>query len=217
MSIHINIVSRNQRAAQRKANAAAGHQLYDLRSEATRAKAIGGMSNVFTQTAGAITPMIFTGVYERFPELQVCWIECGVGWIPHLMEAIDDRYWRNRVWGDLPISAPPSTYWHRNNAATYIIDRSGVALRHDGFSAVLAVHVCLASLRVDDPHEAGSTTQPVGDLGQHLSRPVAGRQHLDRQVRSQVRIADGLRIGNSIPRKTTSSSVIRVVKGATGS
>jgi predicted TIM-barrel fold metal-dependent hydrolase len=130
VSIHINIVSRSQRAAQRKANAAAGHQLYDVRSEATRAKAIGGMSNVFTQTAGAITPMIFTGVYERFPELQVCWIECGVGWIPHLMEAIDDRYWRNRVWGDLPISAPPSMYWHRNNAATYIIDRSGVALRH---------------------------------------------------------------------------------------
>ena len=24
----------------------------------------------------------------------------------------------------------PSTYWHSNNAASYIIDRSGVALRH---------------------------------------------------------------------------------------
>jgi predicted TIM-barrel fold metal-dependent hydrolase len=130
VSIHINIVSRSQRAAQRKATAAAGHHLYDLRSEATRAKAIGGMSNVFTQTAGAITQMIFTGVYERFPELRIGWIECGVGWIPHLIEAIDDRYWRNRVWGDLPISEPPSTYWHRNNAASYIIDRSGVALRH---------------------------------------------------------------------------------------
>ncbi len=130
VSIHINIISRAQRAAQRKATAAAGHHLYDLRSEATRAKAIGGMSSVFTQTAGAISSMIFTGVYERFPELQICWIECGVGWIPHFLEAIDDRYWRNRVWGDLPISKPPSAYWHANNAASYIIDRSGVALRH---------------------------------------------------------------------------------------
>jgi predicted TIM-barrel fold metal-dependent hydrolase len=130
VSIHINIISRAQRAAQRKAAAAAGHHLYDLRSEATRAKAIGGMSSVFTQTAGAITSMIFNGVYERFPELQVCWIECGVGWIPHFLEAIDDRYWRNRVWGDLPITRAPSTYWHSNNAASYIIDRSGVALRH---------------------------------------------------------------------------------------
>ena len=49
-----------------------------------------------------MTDMIFTGVFERFPELQVCWIETGVGWIPHLLECLDDRWWRNRVWGDLP-------------------------------------------------------------------------------------------------------------------
>jgi predicted TIM-barrel fold metal-dependent hydrolase len=74
--------------------------------------------------------MIFTGVFERFPELQVCWIESGVGWIPHFIEAVDDRYWRNRVWGDLPIKHPPSFYWYRNNAATFITDRSGIALRN---------------------------------------------------------------------------------------
>ena len=72
-----------------------------------------------------MTQMIFTGVFERFPELQMCWIETGVGWIPHFIESIDDRYWRNRVWGDLPITEPPSSYWYRNNAATFITDRSG--------------------------------------------------------------------------------------------
>ena len=130
VSIHINIVSRKQRAAQRRATEKAGPALYDMSSEATRAKAIGGMSNVFSATAGAITQMIFTGVFERFPELQVCWIESGVGWIPHFIEAVDDRYWRNRVWGDLPIKHPPSFYWYRNNAATFITDRSGIALRN---------------------------------------------------------------------------------------
>jgi predicted TIM-barrel fold metal-dependent hydrolase len=132
VSIHINIVSRKQRAAQRKAAQAAGSGpgLYDMSSEATRAKAIGGMSAVFAMTAGAITAMIFQGVFERFPELQICWIETGVGWIPHLIESVDDRYWRNRVWGDLPIKQSPSFYWYRNNAATFITDRSGIALRH---------------------------------------------------------------------------------------
>ena len=130
VSIHINIISRKQRAAQRKASAAAGNTLYDMTSEATRAKAIGGMSHVFSMAAGAITSMLFTGVYDRFPELQICWIETGVGWIPHLLESIDDRYWRNRVWGDLPIKEPPSYYWYRNNAASFITDRSGIALRH---------------------------------------------------------------------------------------
>jgi predicted TIM-barrel fold metal-dependent hydrolase len=34
------------------------------------------------------------------------------------------------VWGDLPIQEPPSFYWYRNNAASFITDRSGVELRH---------------------------------------------------------------------------------------
>jgi predicted TIM-barrel fold metal-dependent hydrolase len=130
VSIHINIISRNQRMAQRKAAAAQGNQLYDMASEATRAKAIGGMSHVFAMTTGAMTAMIFQGVFERFPALQICWIETGVGWIPHFLECVDDRWWRNRAWGDLSIKQPPSFYWHRNNAASFIVDRSGIELRH---------------------------------------------------------------------------------------
>ncbi|HWS44651.1 MAG TPA: amidohydrolase family protein [Acidimicrobiia bacterium] len=130
VSVHINIISRAQRSASRKAAAATGNRLYDLRSEAARAKAIGGMSHVFAMTTGVMTDMIFTGVFERFPELQVCWIETGVGWIPHFLECLDDRWWRNRVWGDLPLEEPPSFYWHRNNAASFIIDHSGVELRN---------------------------------------------------------------------------------------
>ena len=72
-----------------------------MSSAATRAKAIGSMSHVFSMTAGSITQMLFSGVFERFPELQMCWIETGVGWLPHMLEAIDDRYWRNRSWGQL--------------------------------------------------------------------------------------------------------------------
>jgi predicted TIM-barrel fold metal-dependent hydrolase len=128
--IHINIISRASRSAGRKAAAAKGNQLYNMASEATRAKAIGGMSHVFAMATGAMTDMIFTGVFERFPELQICWIETGVGWIPHFLECIDDRWWRNRVWGDLPLSEPPSSYWYRNNAASFITDRSGVELRN---------------------------------------------------------------------------------------
>ncbi|MFM8972561.1 MAG: amidohydrolase family protein, partial [Actinomycetota bacterium] len=130
VTIHINIISRAQRSASRRAAAAKGNKLYDMASEATRAKAIGGMSHVFSMTTGAMTDLIFTGVFERFPELQVVWIETGVGWIPHFLECLDDRWWRNRVWGDLPLSEPPSTYWFRNNAATFIVDRTGVELRN---------------------------------------------------------------------------------------
>ncbi len=130
VSIHINIISRAQRSRSRKAAASSGNALYDMSSEATRAKAIGGMSHVFSMAAGNITSMLFTGVFDRFPELQVAWIETGVGWLPHFIECLDDRYWRNRSWGDLPIEHAPSFYWYRNNAASFILDRSGIALRH---------------------------------------------------------------------------------------
>jgi predicted TIM-barrel fold metal-dependent hydrolase len=130
VAIHINIISRRQRGASRKAAAKSGNTLYDMTSEATRAKAIGGMSHVFSMAAGNMSSMLFTGVFERFPTLQICWIETGVGWIPHLLEALDDRWWRNRVWGDLPLTEPPSFYWYRNNAASFITDHTGVELRH---------------------------------------------------------------------------------------
>jgi predicted TIM-barrel fold metal-dependent hydrolase len=130
VSVHINLVGRATRLAERKAAVASGKARYDMSSAATRAKAIGGMSNVFAMSAGGITQMLFSGVFERFPALQMCWIEIGVGWLPHFLEAIDDRYWRNRSWGRLDIREPPSFYWYRNNSATFITDRSGIALRH---------------------------------------------------------------------------------------
>jgi len=130
VAIHINIMSRAQRSAARKTAAKTGNTRYDMSSAAARAKAIGSMSHVFSATAGALTQMLFSGVFERFPELQICWIETGVGWLPHLLESIDDRYWRNRSWGQLEITEPPSFYWRRNNAASFITDRSGIELRH---------------------------------------------------------------------------------------
>jgi predicted TIM-barrel fold metal-dependent hydrolase len=130
VAVHINIISRAARSKSRKAAAAEGNRLVRKNTEATRAKAIGGMSHVFAMATGAITDMILTGVYERFPELHVAWIETGVGWIPHFLECVDDRWWRNRAWGDLSIKQPPSFYWHRNNAASFIVDRSGIELRH---------------------------------------------------------------------------------------
>jgi predicted TIM-barrel fold metal-dependent hydrolase len=130
VSIHINIISRAQRSAGRKAAARSGNVLYDMSSEAARAKAIGSMSHVFSVTAGSMTQMLFSGVFDRFPELQMCWIETGVGWLPHMLESIDDRYWRNRSWGRLSMQHPPSHYWRTNNAASFISDRSGIALRH---------------------------------------------------------------------------------------
>ena len=85
---------------------------------------------MFSTVPSTIGQLIFTGVFERFPELHVSMIETGVGWMPHFLEQIDDRYWRNRSWGNIPINQPPSYYWFKNMSATFISDRNGIENRY---------------------------------------------------------------------------------------
>jgi predicted TIM-barrel fold metal-dependent hydrolase len=132
--IHINLISRRARQSQRKAAAGAALRgskgVYGGTAAKANAKAVAGLGSVFSVVPSTIGQLIFTGVFERFPELSVVMIETGVGWIPHFLEQIDDRYWRNRSWGNIPIKEAPSFYWYRNMAATFIIDRNGIHNRH---------------------------------------------------------------------------------------
>jgi predicted TIM-barrel fold metal-dependent hydrolase len=132
--IHINLVSRRARQNQRKAAEAAAAKgsggLYGGKAAKANAKAVAGLGSVFSTVPSTIGQLIFTGTFERFPDLHVAMIETGVGWIPHFLEQIDDRYWRNRSWGNIPIKEPPSFYWFRNMSATFITDFNGVENRH---------------------------------------------------------------------------------------
>lgn len=132
--IHINLVSRRARQSQRKAAEAAkakgGGGLYGGKAAKANAKAVAGLGSVFSTVPSTIGQLIFTGTFERFPDLHVAMIETGVGWIPHFLEQIDDRYWRNRSWGNIPIKEPPSFYWFRNMSATFITDFNGVENRY---------------------------------------------------------------------------------------
>lgn len=132
IAIHIFMTSRQARIAQQEAaNRAGGTHLYGGPRGRASARAVGGLAGVFSSVPGTITQFIFTGVFERHPALRVALIETGVGWIPHLLEQMDDRYWRNRSWGELPITQPPSYYWRNNMAASFVTDPVGVRLRHE--------------------------------------------------------------------------------------
>src|SRR5438876_342537 len=93
--IHINLISRATRQAQRQAAIkAGGSSLYGAAKEAqAKAKAVGSLGAVFTMVTGAIGNLIFTGVFERFPDLHIACIETGVGWLAHYFEQLDDRSW----------------------------------------------------------------------------------------------------------------------------
>ena len=69
---------------------------------------------------------IFNGVFERFPGLTVVGGEVGAGWVPFLLQEIDDRYRRNRYWCEVDLSMLPSEYYRRNCKVGLVNDQFGV-------------------------------------------------------------------------------------------
>jgi predicted TIM-barrel fold metal-dependent hydrolase len=129
--IHINVISRAARQRAREApTKAGGRDLYGG-ARGAGARAASGLASVFAMAPGVVGQLIFTGVFARHPGLRIAMIETGVGWIPHFLEQMDDRFWRNRSWTDLPITEPPSTYWHANMAASFIRDDNGIRNRYE--------------------------------------------------------------------------------------
>jgi predicted TIM-barrel fold metal-dependent hydrolase len=78
-----------------------------------------------------MSELIMTGLFDRFPRLQILGVETEVGWIPEALEQLDNFYWRNRTHTGVNIRRLPSDYFHSNFTCTFITDRTGVRNRYD--------------------------------------------------------------------------------------
>lgn len=84
--------------------------------------------------ADMITDMaeiIQSGVHDRFPDLTWVAVETGSGWIPYLLEQMDDRWWRNRNWLPVALKHEPSFYYRRNWLSSLMIDNYAIKNRHE--------------------------------------------------------------------------------------
>jgi hypothetical protein len=60
-----------------------------------------------------VTSMLFGGVPERFPDLQVVFQESGIGYLPYLLKRLDDAY--HEFGYEVPtVDRPPSEYVDEN-------------------------------------------------------------------------------------------------------
>lgn len=78
------------------------------------------MGGAVAEFSGMFARMIYSGMFDRYPGLQMVMAECGAGWVPHCVEHMDDHWWRNRVWGQSNLKQLPSYYFHNNWKAVYI-------------------------------------------------------------------------------------------------
>ncbi len=77
-----------------------------------------------------INIMLYSGVFDRFPDLRIGLIEAGVGWLPWACEYMDRTWEMQRHWTECKIKHPPSHYFDQNVYASFINDPVGVELRH---------------------------------------------------------------------------------------
>ena len=98
--------------------------------------------------------LMFSGLFERFPNLKLYFAETMVGWIPYTLEQVDDiyersRYWAEREYGLEPLARPPSDYLLKQAVWGFLHDPFGVRMRH-------TYGVQNALWGSDFPHSAGN-------------------------------------------------------------
>lgn len=76
-----------------------------------------------------IPELIASGVHDRFPRLTFVAAETGAGWIPYILEQLDDRWWRNRHWLPVRLAREPSAYFRAHWRCTFMIDAMAVQNR----------------------------------------------------------------------------------------
>ena len=93
--------------------------------------------------------LIFSGVLDRFPELQIVSAENNCGWMPYYFQRMDRAFDRGRFGAGFTLSLKPSEYFRRQMYCTYIDDYVGVANRQ-------FIGVDRLMWSSDYPHQASS-------------------------------------------------------------
>ena len=80
----------------------------------------------------SLSHIIFSGVFERFPKLQVGSIEMELSWAPHFLDRMDFTYTQRAAgdtWHRFKEDMLPSDYFHRNVFLSFQEDALGIKMR----------------------------------------------------------------------------------------
>ncbi|MER5181653.1 amidohydrolase family protein [Streptomyces sp. NPDC002896] len=110
-----------------------------------------GATIIFGNSIASMTDYILAGVLHRFPRLKLLYAEAQIGWIPYLLERLDDVWQTHRGWahGQDNCPEPPSTYYYRQITSCFFKDAVGIDLLDK-------VGTANAVFETDYPHQDGT-------------------------------------------------------------
>ena len=106
---------------------------------------------IFGNSVGAMADYLYSGVFARYPNMKVLFAEAQIGWIPYLLERIDDVWETHRGWSHSQqyVKERPSTYYSDHIFSTFFKDAVGVSL-------IDQVGEDNATFETDYPHQDGT-------------------------------------------------------------
>jgi predicted TIM-barrel fold metal-dependent hydrolase len=84
--------------------------------------------NMFANSSTSLIDYLFSGVLVRHPELKLLYAEAQIGWIPYVLERIDDVWETHRGWSESQkyVQDEPSQYYYRQVTSCFFKDSVGV-------------------------------------------------------------------------------------------
>jgi len=124
-------------------------------------------TGIFTNSAMSMIDWLFSGKLIEFPGLKLLYAECQIGWIPYVLERVDD-IWRTHLWSrdEKKVPFPPSAQYYSNMYSCFFKDHVGVRM----LDIVGEDNICF---EVDYPHQDGTwpnTMSVAQDIFGHLTQ-----------------------------------------------
>ncbi|MCH2170527.1 amidohydrolase [Myxococcota bacterium] len=90
-----------------------------------------GATKAGSYTIPVTTDLMFSGMFDRFPDIKLALVESNIGWIPTLLEQCDDMFLRYRFFTNAhdKMKGMPSDIFHKHFYATFMVDTVGIQLR----------------------------------------------------------------------------------------
>jgi len=129
MPIHIH-VGLKQAGGRQKGVAPSARTAQEVPAFLAKLPDLQGMGGAIGDASGFMSEFIYSGMFDRFPNLHIVGAEIGAGWVPNLLEHMDDHWWRNRTWTDSQLELLPSEYFRRNWSVAFIREPFAMAVRH---------------------------------------------------------------------------------------
>lgn len=133
------------------------------------------MSTTVITMAGAMSTLAHltgSGVLMRHPDMKFVLTESEAGWIPWLLQTLDNMQHRRNFSAQVPLDLKPSEYFHRQGYATFIEDKVAIhLLEFIGEDKLMWSN--------DYPHDEGTFGESQGILRDLLSHlPPATQRKL---------------------------------------